>query len=299
MRWLIIQSDGAHRGQDGWTANHMMRECRALHHALNEIGEEADMWGKRHDNFGTTPDFNGYDAIILIENYEWEWLPDFDKINKPVKLQWIIDLHCQGHGPYDRWSDKMDIILHSTRSLMPDYKRRHPGQKHVWFPNATDTRYFDIERHPTSRQYDLSFIGTRLPQRATMMDRLAREAGCRLVFATGIDYLDELRRTRISANIPIGCDINYRNWESMGMGCCLLTREVEDMQRLGFYHLKNCLLYNTVEEAVQLAKTALAEGTWERIGEQGYALAMENSYLLRMTHLARTLLNAQPSAVEP
>ena len=155
---MIIQAGGMHDGvRTKHCKNDHMRECLAMQHAFRANGWEADVWGIRLPNFETPPDFDSYDYLMTLENYELEWLPDFSKITKPVKMQWIIDLHCIPPGTFRHVTSQMDIVLHSTKSLLDGYKQMHPDKEHVWFPNSLDDRYF-TNRH-LKRSKDCIFVG--------------------------------------------------------------------------------------------------------------------------------------------
>ncbi len=292
MRWLIIQSDGAHKGQDGLTRNDYLRECHALAHGLCQNGQEAEIWGLRHANFTVKPDFEAYDVLLCAENYEWSWLPDFRRIRKPLKVQWIVDLHCQSAEAYSPVSAGCDVILHATRSLMNSYQRLHPQARHLWFPNAVDDRYFTPGGQP-DKQHDLLFLGSKGGPRTAILEWMEHRCGMQIFFRTGQDYIDGLREARIHFNASVsgltGEDFNYRNFETIGTGTCLLTAWHECAEDLGFKSEVNCLIYRSYEEAEQAAKQTLADGSWRRIGEAGYDLSKAHTYTRRFKDLLTAL----------
>ena len=292
MKWLIIQSDGEHKGQDGWSPNWFLRECYALRHALMNHGQRADIWGLRHENYHHPVDLDAYDAVLVAENYEFGWLPLAPLLDfRGLKLHWIIDLHCQGPEPYDALTRACHVVLHSTRHLMADYARRHPAQRHLWFPNGVDDRYFDRRRYaPRARRDDLVFIGARA-SRAGLLERMEAEAGLRHSYGvTGMAYVEALLRTKIQFNAPIAGDVNYRNFETIGLGAALLTRRHPELEALGFRHAENCLLYSSAEEAVALAKDALRSGSWEAIASAGYEFSRSQTYSARVGDLLSGLI---------
>lgn len=293
MKWLIIQSDGLHKGQDDWSPNWFLRECYGLRDALKRHGHEADIWGLRHVNFEQTPDFNSYDAVLLVENYEMGWLPDFRKMTKPVKLQWIIDLHCQDWNNYYPWSEQMDVVLHSTQTFVPIYEKHVPRARHYWFPNAIDDRYFRVIITGGSsevRQNDIVFIGGKGPRREKVIDRMVAEVGMYYGYGiTGIPYIGSLQHSKIGFNKNIGDDINYRTFETIACGACLLTERNYHLEKLGFVDGVNCVLYENDDHAIQRAKELLASGDWQRIGLAGVELAKRHSYFERL-NLIRGML---------
>lgn len=287
---LIVQSDGEHKGQDGWTPNWYLRECYALLHACERLGIAADVWGLRHANFPNRPDFEAYDLLFCVENYEFGWLPNLRRIRRPLKVQWIVDLHCQPPSVYNRVTRGCDVVLHSTRRLINGYARRHSGCRHLWFPNAVDDRYFDAAKYVCEKTHDVIFVGSDLSQRREFLRELERTAGLRRFFATGRDMIDLVASARIHVNKNIDVDINARTFETVGLGTCLLTDHDPDLERLGFIDGVNCLLYRSHDEAVEKIRVALQDDCWERIGAAGYALSKQHTYTMRLDSLLKELM---------
>lgn len=282
MKWLIIQSDGAHKGQDSWTPNWYMRECYSLQDALRRNGEEAEIWGFGHGNFLFPPDFNSFDVVVIAENYDFGWMPDLSKITKPKKIHWVIDLHCQPWTNYYRISEACDIVLHATQPYVETYERHVPGAKHYWFPNAIDDRFFNVnEEH--ERSINIVFIGGKGPSREKIIDRMVNEAGMFYGYGiTGKDYVSALQHAKIGFNKNLSDDMNYRTFESLGCGACLLTERNWNLEKLGFVDGTNCVLYESESHAVHQARELLSRGTWEPIGREGRKLAKRHTYFERI-----------------
>ena len=127
MKTLIIQEAGRHE------ANKNYRESLCMRRALKILGKQTDVWGLNHENFNETPEFDSYDLIINLENYdETGWLPDLSLYNKPIKFLWSIDAHCRGMEPYMKifHAGKYDKILQATKDFVNEHS--------VWFPSAYD-----------------------------------------------------------------------------------------------------------------------------------------------------------------
>jgi len=295
MNWLIIQSDGEHKGQDGWSPNWMMRECYAIKAALILFGDRATIWGKGHENYANPPDFNSFDGIFTIENYGLDWLPDISKCWRALRLHWVIDAHWQPIETYDRRLAQNDIILHSTRRFIAPYQARHPKPKHVYFPNGVDDRFFDRALCPAHNKFtDIIFIGGNAAPRAAAIDYMVRECGMAYHYGiTGLDYIEAVLNAKIQFNKGLNGDINYRNWETIGLGTCLLTEHDPEMELLGFKHDVNCLFYHSPQEAAELAHTYIANGEWARIADEGYALSKLHSYNQRISKLIRNLFTKE------
>ncbi len=286
MKWLIIQSENQSKWKS-WTPNWHMRECYSFKNALIKHGHDADTWGKGQDSFQNAPDFNSYDAIVCIENYDLGWLPDFKAITKPLKFHWIIDLHCQIESNYIPISKNCDIILHSTKSLIEAYSNKCPKQRHIWFPNPYDDAL--ISPQDTNKDLDISFVGSMNDERQFWMNELGKEINIKHYFATGIDMINMISRTKVHFNKCVGCDINYRIMETIGLGTCLLTNRNSELSKLGFEDGKNCLQYDSIAEAAAKAREAINTRSWMEIGKAGYKLAPNYTYNKRIEELLKSL----------
>lgn len=289
MKWLIIQSDGMHKGQDAWSPNWFLRECYSFKDALERNGHAADVWGLRHDNFNQTPDFNSYDVVLIAENYEMKWLPDLSLIDKPLLIHWIIDLHWQKWEVYTEISKHCDVVLHATKSLIHDYSERIGSAKHLWFPNAIDDRYFKLDA-PAERNIDMLFIGGNAATRLEALKQMQREAGLQYFYGvTGHDYIARVKSAKIQFNKNLNGDLNYRTFETIALGTCLLTENDPCLADLGFVHGRNCLIYGSIDQAVDLAKSAIETGQWEVVGAKGLQLSKEHTYTKRVEQLLKNL----------
>lgn len=288
MKWLVIQSDGMHKGLAGdpWEPNWMMRECYAIQHALIAFGDRADVWGLRHEHYRQTPDFQSYDGIFTCENYEFGWLPCVNGLWRALRIFWVIDAHWQPLNAYAEAIKGYDIILHSTRGFIKPYQELYPDHRHIYFPNGVDSQFFDAEMYAGKHMRPLIFIGGKAAPRAAAIDRMVAEAGLEYGYGiTGMKYVEAVLDAKIQFNKGLNGDINYRNWETVGLGTCLLTEYDPEMEALGFRHGVNCLFYRTIDEAIALAKLYAANGEWKRIADAGYQLSKRHTYIERVKHL--------------
>lgn len=294
MKWLIIQSDGVHKGQDGWCPNWQFRECYAIRHALEVNGQQVDIWGLRHDNYKQLPDFNSYDVIFTCENYEFSWLPRINDCYRARRLFWVIDAHYQPLNTYAEAIKGYDTILHSTQIFVDPYQKLYPKQKHIYFPNGVDNRYFDRNLHEIrKRTNDLIFIGSKHESRRQAIERMERFCGLRYSYGiTGMDYVQEIISAKMQFNAPINGDQNYRNWETVGLGACLLTQYHPALEELGFKHEVNCLFWKGINEAVDLTYHFLKGVDWCSIADAGYEFSKQHTYTKRIGDLITTLNSA-------
>lgn len=286
MKWLILQSAGEHDGSDGWEPNHFLRECFAVADALKRLGQTVTIHGPRHNNFAEYNPidfdfFNSFDVVFVLENWEEYFLPSSFVISKvkPVFIYWAIDVHVRGINFYEDLTKDYDIVLHSTSDFIPHF---NPTRRHYWFPNAVDDRYFNqtIFQFPKDGD-DFLFIGKDRP----FLQGLKQTLGLKHYKTTGMDMIQKLGRAKIGFNHNIGADINYRTFETIGLGTCLVTDINDNLDTLGFVNGKNCITYSYYDELFIIIPTLLQSGQWQSIGASGYELSKNHTYLKRMEKL--------------
>ena len=72
-----------------------------------------------------------------------------------------------------------------------------------------------------------------------------------------------ISEAKISFNKNLSCDINYRTFETIGLGTCLATDYNEDLSSLGFIDEKNCILYKNYNECVDKINNAIKNNLCE------------------------------------
>ena len=274
---LIVQEASRHK------ENFEYRECFAIQDGFLRNGWSADVWGLGHENFGIEPDFAAYDLIFILENYSFDWLPDWSKINT-FKVQWVIDAHCADLTNYVNVSNRCDIVLHSTKCLIEDYQKYTTHQKHIWFPNGFNDQLFYNQNKV--RDLDCIFVASNICGR----DRIAKYVGADLKFALGDSMTDLISRSKVHFNKSISCDINYRCFETIALGAALVTNRVPDIEFLGFSHGENCMLYNTLDEAKSLIQNLLQDNQLlQKIQSGGLELSRRHSYYVRVKDFLKSL----------
>lgn len=260
MKVLIIQENGHHE------ANRNYRECFCLQRGFEHNGAEADVWGKLHNNFEKTPDWDSYDLIFAIEN--WDWMPNLSKV-KAKKFMWAIDAHCKGAGVYDKIAhdNNFDAVFHATPSFTtPDY----------WLPNCYDdtlikpleTKLQDVRIH------NVGFCGN-IANRKDAIDYMIRNYQMRFdEMVIGDSMVRAVNSYKLHWNMNISNDINYRNFETMGCRTCLLTSSHPYYEALGFRDGNNVLMWRNGDELHELILKALKDEEWrEAIARNGHELA--------------------------
>lgn len=265
MKVLVIQENGRHE------KNKLFRECFCLQRSLNKIGVHTDVWGLGHANYEVRPDFDTYDLIINLENYDTTgWVPDLANTQKPKKFLWSIDAHCRGIDVFRQTYDsgKYSLILQATKDFV--------DENSVWFPNCYD---HTIIKPTIKKEHFLGFCGSLL-NREPILNFLEKEHGLKKdIFKIGSDMVDTVSSYYVHFNINLANDINYRSFETLGCNTMLLTNYNYQYEELGFIDGKNCMMYKNVKELSE--KLNICREDKPRILEiaaAGYELAKKHTY---------------------
>ena len=276
MKFLIIQENGRHDG------NRNFRECFCAKRAFEHHGHEADVWGLDHEGYEAEPDYESYDLIINLENYDQTgWVPNLSRV-QTKKFLWSIDAHVKGIEPYLKTANEgnYDLILQAT----PEFC----NAQSVWFPNCYDDEV--IKPLDLEKQHDVGFCGN-IVNRAQLIAVMANGFNFKLdEFVIGEEMVKAINSYKIHWNANIGIDINYRNFETLGCQTLLLTSPNPHYETLGLIDGKNCLVYKNPEEMVQKAKFALDNEAYRTsISKEGLVLAQEHTYKKRVEQLLNLL----------
>ena len=268
MRILIIQENGRHK--ENWN----FRECYSLQRAFLKLDQDCDVWGLGHANYTTVPDFDCYDVIINLENYdEAGWVPDLSQATAR-KFLWAIDGHVRGMDTYlqEFHRGKYEKILQATVQLV--------DENSIWFPNAFDDSL--IKPLDIQKTQDVGFCGNIL-NRGDLIDFLKEKFNVKTdIFVIGNAMVEAINSYKIHFNCNIGIDINYRNFETIGCGTALVTNFNPAYKELGFVDKENCVLYNTVGTLMSSVDYLLQNPEEvERLAQNGLALSKKHTYLER------------------
>lgn len=292
MNILFLQC-GSKQKQDAFQES--LRECYSLGEALERLGHTCAYFGPRLNESGTDLNRN-WDVIIITEQYEMYWIDSvLDKLATPqtIILSWIIDGHIIQQKPLDRYHALMDrahIVLHSTSFFIPMAQKRHPDAMHIWFPNSISNSILNVAQTepPPIKQYDLGFCGTidSHPTRKHFLEEIKKRIPSLVIQqASGIDMVRFIQSCKVHFNLSVSLDINYRNFETLAAGTCLLTNCVPDMDRLGFVNKTNCLFYDSIDILVQQMEWALTDDHYQSIGKTGQSFFQDTqTFFHRINH---------------
>ena len=276
MKTLIIQENGRHDG------NRNFRECFCTKRAFEHHGHEADVWGLGHDNYEVEPDYESYDLIINLENYDQTgWVPNLSKV-QTKKFLWSIDAHVKGVQSYIKTADEgnYDLILQAT----PEFCNNNS----IWFPNCYDDEV--IKPLNTPKTHDIGFCGN-IVNRAQLISVLAGHFDFKLdEFVIGHKMVEAINSYKMHWNANIGIDINYRNFETIGCGTLLITSHNPHYESLGLRDGENCLVYTDVKQMLEKIRFSLENDDFRTtISNNGLVLAQEHTYKKRVEQLLNLL----------
>lgn len=267
MNVLIIQENGRH------DCNRQYRECFCLQRAFKYHNIEADIWGLGHSNFSDTPDWESYNLIINVENYdETGWVPNLKSV-KTTKILWSIDAHCKGLQPYLQTFEEgnYSLILQSTPEFITN-------EYSVWFPNAYDDDL--IKPMNILKTTDVGFCGN-INNRGGLLQLIPKIKKDTMVL--GKEMVKVINSYKVHFNANISIDINYRNFETIGCGTCLLTSYNKHYEKLGFVNNQNCLIYKNSNEMIdQISYILKNEETRKKIEKNALELASNHTYKKRV-----------------
>jgi len=278
MKILIIQEAGRHE------ENKNFRECLSLQRAFIYHGHICDVWGLGHLNYLDTPEWDSYDIIMNIENYDSiGWVPDLNNFNRPFKILWSIDAHCRGEDIYENTftSGNYNLLLHSTKDFV---KKEH----HYWFPNCFDDDL--IINQNLEKKHFIGFCGNYVNRR-DLIDMVTEEFGMKQdIFVIGESMVRCINEYHIHFNKNMLNDINYRNFETIGSGTVLLTSNNPHYDILGFRNKENCLIYNNMDDLRNIINEFRERPEeLENIANSGHDLSKNHTYKIRVKQLIEHL----------
>lgn len=278
MRFLIIQENGRH------VKNRNFRECFCMQKSLIKLGFVCDIWGLGHDNFGNTIDFEDYDVIIDLENYDSGWVPDLSSI-KSYKILWSIDAHCRGLGYYsNRFNkNKCQLMLQATKEFV-----HHISD--LWFPNCFDDTL--INPRTVAKRADVGFCGN-VVNRQPYLNLLKSSFNfVSDILVIGDDMVNAINSYKVHFNKNIANDINYRSFETIGCRIPLVTNYDSAYVELGFKDGINCMLYDNDRDLLKGIRMLLDDPILlNNIADEGYKLSTKHTYDARAKTLVDFLLD--------
>lgn len=199
-----------------------------------------------------------------------------------------IDTHI--HSWYPVYAQGFDICLVSLKDHLQRFTPRLKESRLLWFPPIVmdEDRPLEMEK-----EWDLLFVGKvhpeLTPERMKFLDEISEQVPG--LHVTRGQYRNLFPRARVVLNIAERGDLNFRVFEALACGSCLLTPRIEQGLFDIFEDGVHLLTYEpgNAADLVKKLNTLLNDRELrERIARQGNAL-IESSH--RIIHRARTLHN--------
>jgi len=181
---------------------------------------------------------------------------------------YCIDSHI--HGWYPLYAGAFDLCAVSLKGDVERFRAElptgHSPERVLWLPPFAEDRYRPrpAGEQAVAKDFDLLFVGTvdpeTTPQRHDFLARLGREFPA-LAVRRG-DFAELLPRAKVALNIAERGDLNFRVFEALACGACLLTPRIANGQDELFEDGVHFVTYEADNEADCAAKARglLADG---------------------------------------
>ena len=185
---------------------------------------------------------------------------------------YCIDSHI--HGWYPLYAGAFDLCAVSLRDHVARFKAELSPGRVLWLPPFAEDRYRPGQAEKT---FDLLFAGTvnpeTTPQRHEFLARLAALFP-NLAVRQG-DFNQLLPQARVVLNIAERGDLNFRVFEALACGSCLLTPAIANGQPELFRAGEHFITYapNDPADAADKARALLADhARRDALAQAGHAL---------------------------
>jgi len=161
---------------------------------------------------------------------------------------------------------KYDAILKGSRDLFN-------GIPSFWFKPWIDTEH--IKKNNIPKNHLIGFCGNRNPQRNDFIDRLTEKYNMKQdIFVIGEDMVDAINSYHIHFNKNLGDPhgLSYRVIETLACDTLLLTNNSYMNEELGLINKKNCLIYDSFGDIIELIEWVQNENMIEDISKEGYKI---------------------------
>ncbi len=293
---LIIQAAGHH--EKNWN----YRECLCMKRAFDKLNIPCGIWGKGFETYNTpfAEMVKDYSTILVLENYEMDWIPKFDTIPSDIlKVFWSID----GHMVLDKHKKfvtdhGIQVVLNSNIDCVGAFHEMKV--KSEWFPNAyDDSLMFPIES--IHKDFGLGFCGSEGHGiRDAAVALLGEKFGIRKdIFVIGDDMVRAVNSYLIHFNFNINKDINYRTFETCGCGTLLLTNFTNGLATL-FEIGAEIIEYNGEEDLLRKCHYYLSHPEEAfAIAEAGHKRAKANHTYFERARKFMEIISAPVAPVLP
>lgn len=237
-------------------------------------------WEVRSFNFSEAAIY-GWSDLVRMAGWEPDVVVVADKSRPPFVLGmedfpcltvfYCVDSHI--HSWYPLYAQGFDICLVSLRDHLPWFQNMRLPDSRVWWspPYARDT---DAPDPTADMRWDCLFVGTSNPETLPGRGRFLAEVKARFpgLHVTAGDYRSLFPHARLLLNHCESGDLNFRVFEALGCGGCLLTPRIAHGLTELFVDGEQLVMYgpDDADDAVAKMEMLLEDQELiEYIGRQG------------------------------
>ncbi|THB65507.1 MAG: glycosyltransferase family 1 protein [Desulfovibrio sp.] len=263
-------------------------------------------WTVSSHNYVATETYTWPD-IVAKAGFEPDMLVLMDKSRPPVflgvesypclTLFLCIDSHIHSWHPF--YGQAFDLVTVSLKDHLPLFQgKRLADEQLMWLPPYARDMDQPLDR---DKEWDVVFVGRVDPKVSPERHEFLAELKDRLpgLHVTQGDYRDLFSRAKVVLNYAERGDLNYRVFEALGCGACLVTPRLGHGQEELFTDREDVFLYDMddMDGLVGLLEEVLAdEGLRRKVAASGLA-KVDQAH--RLSHRARDLthwIRSQPAS---
>ena len=271
-----------------------------FHRALEQCG-----WEVVHHNFEEIQTFN-WQSIVKLANGEPDVVVVADKSRPPFVLGqetfpcttvfYAVDTHIHSWLPL--YTQSFDLCLVSLKDHLKRFQYRLPAERIMWSPPFALSH---VRPQTLPHQWPCLFVGRVNPATSPKRSRFLEALGQKLpeLHVTSGHYPELYAQADVVLNISERGDLNFRVFEALACGACLVTPKVGHGLEELFRNDQDCVFYPEldVDAAFEAIQRLLREPLHRQsLAESGLA-AVDAGH--RDIHRAQALtraLHALPSA---
>ncbi|MDL2268097.1 glycosyltransferase [Desulfovibrio sp. OttesenSCG-928-G15] len=167
------------------------------------------------------------DLVAVTDNSRRPFVLGIEELPCPT-VYYAVDTHIHSWLPL--YAQAFDACLVSLKDHIPLFHMRLPKNRVLWSPPYAASRVTTVAK--AERDLDVVFIGSfsaeNTPIRVSFFQEL-REFFPSLIAKFG-DYYDFFPRAKVVVNICECGDLNFRVFETLGLGAALVTPEIANGQ---------------------------------------------------------------------
>lgn len=224
-------------------------------------------WDDIIEHCGTVPDMFIYGDCSVLP-----FLRDIESFPCPT-IFYAIDTHI--HSWYPRFAQAFDLCCVAMRDHLSAFAGHRLRDDQIsWLPlfAKDQDRRTDIHDNP---RYDVVFVGKNDPSLTPVRHRLLQELGDKVPLTVLQGRYNEVyARAKLVLNISEHGDLNFRVFEALGCGACLITPRVGHGLLDLFSDGKDLFTYDAddLPALVRLIRELLAdESRRDRVADAGLA----------------------------